>query len=629
MSQNSPANTPAAASSNSSHTPSPQNTPQHITLPEPFVNKLRKQIEFYFSHQNLQKDAYLRNIMMQYGGSFVPLVVICQFPKVVRLCESFNLAVDPFMILRVMEGSPVVFVTMDAVWIGIRGGIQGGVGSGVQGQGQPQGVQGQPQGQGQPQAPGQGQPVPMPTGPVRSTSLGVMPNPGNHVAGAPTLVSPPPPPNTTTTTATTSSAATGKDTPTSHTTSASNESSPSSSSISQNNHTSDTVPVPPSSPSSSVSPSRNVPRPNLQMRSHTTGQFTRMHPQHPNYMYPMQHPNNGHGHGHPMMRRVGGMVPPPPSPSQPFYGNVMMPPPMRGGNVRYMQGYTYVGSTVSSVNSMQGYKYFHPNQNGSGSGRPPVVMNNHSGNVNSGNSGNGGNGGNHNNNSGGGMTKTSSNSNLNQKNNGQNGNRKTFDKKKKKKEGRGTQNDKKKKKKDVNLDANHFPALGGGKKEEEKKVVVPVVSGYAAALLAKKEKKEEKDGATNSEAMTATEETSVQELEKQVGAMNMENDAIAVGALTGSPVKISQDGVDGTEKTMPQSKKIESIEIDGPTPKEAALPPKSEALDGKVDSVAVQPDAKTPSTETAAPVSSSSNSPSPPAAWGGKRSFIDVVKKQP
>jgi hypothetical protein len=272
---------------------------------------------------------------------------------------------------------------------------------------------------------------------------------------------------------------------------------------------------------------------------------------------------------------------------------------------------------------MQGYKYFHPNQNQSGTGRPPMVMNNHGGNVNSGNSGNGGN----HNNSGGGMTKTFSNSNLNQKNSGQNGNRKTFDKKKKKKEGRGTQNDKKKKKKDVNLDANHFPALGGGKKEEEKKVVVPVVSGYAAALLAKKEKREEKD--TNSEAMTATEETSVQELEKQVGAMNMENDAIAVGALTGSPVKTSHDGVDGTEKTMPQSKKIESIEIDGPTPKEAALPPKSEALDGKVDSVAVQPDAKTPSTETAAPVSSSSNSPSPPAAWGGKRSFIDVVKKQP
>jgi len=236
--------------------------------------------------------------------------------------------------------------------------------------------------------------------------------------------------------------------------------------------------------------------------------------------------------------------------------------------------------------------------------------------------------GNHNN-SGGGMTKTFSNSNLNQKSSGQNGNRKTFDKKKKKKEVRGTQNDKKKKKKDVNLDANHFPALGGGKKEEEKKVVVPVVSGYAAALLAKKEKKEEKDSATNSEAMTATEETSVQKLEKQVGAMNMENDAIAVGALTGSPVKISHDGVDGTEKTMPQSKKIESIEIDGPTPKEAALPSKSEALDGKVDSVAVQPVAKTPSTETAAPVSSSSNSPSHPAAWGGKRSFIDVVKKQP
>ncbi|GFH61710.1 hypothetical protein CTEN210_18186 [Chaetoceros tenuissimus] len=624
MSQkNSAANTPAGPSSNSHTSPSPQNTPQHITLPEPFVNKLRKQIEFYFSTQNLLKDQYLRNIMMQYGGSFVPLVVICQFPKVMRLCESFNLAVDPFMILRVMEGSSVVFVTMDAVWIGIRHPVGQGV---VGGQGVVQG--GPPQPQGQPS-------LPMPTGPVRATSLGVMPNPMNNVAGTnstpaagtPTLVSPPS--TTAATTPTTTTTTTGKDTPTSHTTSASNESSPSSSSLPQNHQTSHTdttaaaVPVHPTSsqtPPVPVSPSRNVPRPNLQMRSHTTGQFTRMHP------YNMYPPNHGHTHGHPMMRPpAGGMVPPPPPPQ--YYGNVMMPP-MRG-NVRYMQGYTYVGSTMSS---MPGYKYFHPNQN-NGTGRPPVVMGGNS--VASGNSGGNQSGGNHsgenqrdNRGNHGGMPKSSSTSNLS-KNNRENGTRKSMDKKKKKEKGtRNTNDTKKKKKKDVNLDVNHFPALGGGKKEEEKKVVVPVVSGYAAALLAKKEKKAQ-DVSGNSDVVTASEETSVQELEKQVSAMSMENDAIAVGALTGSPVKISHDGVDGTEKTMPQSKKIESIEIDGPTPKEAALPQKSEALDGKVDSVAVQQDAKTPSTETSAPVSSSSNSPPPPAAWGGKRSFIDVVKKQP
>lgn len=79
--------------------------------------RLRAQVEFYFGQQNLSRDTYLRNLLSQYGGTSVPLFVICNFPKVRDLCLSFNLHADPPLVMRALEGSYVAFVTPDANWI--------------------------------------------------------------------------------------------------------------------------------------------------------------------------------------------------------------------------------------------------------------------------------------------------------------------------------------------------------------------------------------------------------------------------------------------------------------------------------------------------------------------------------
>lgn len=92
-------------------------------IPETLRTRLRTQIEFYFSPQNLARDTYLRNMLATYGGAAVPLAAIANFPKVRNLCASelgivnSNAPADPHLLMNVLGGSNIVSVTPDATWI--------------------------------------------------------------------------------------------------------------------------------------------------------------------------------------------------------------------------------------------------------------------------------------------------------------------------------------------------------------------------------------------------------------------------------------------------------------------------------------------------------------------------------
>ena len=104
---------PAEAPNNASAVSGAQG-PLQILLP-----RLRVQVEFYFGQQNLSRDTYLRNLLAQYGGVSVPTYVICSFPKVRDMCLSFNVAPEPIVIMRALEGSQVTSVSPDANWISL------------------------------------------------------------------------------------------------------------------------------------------------------------------------------------------------------------------------------------------------------------------------------------------------------------------------------------------------------------------------------------------------------------------------------------------------------------------------------------------------------------------------------
>lgn len=87
-------------------------------LDQNLINSLRNQIEFYFSASNLARDHFLRSHFAMYGGTAVPLVVICQFPKVQRICASFGFRADPLLLKAAVENSQVVSVSPNAAWIG-------------------------------------------------------------------------------------------------------------------------------------------------------------------------------------------------------------------------------------------------------------------------------------------------------------------------------------------------------------------------------------------------------------------------------------------------------------------------------------------------------------------------------
>ena len=90
--------------------------PQPVVDPK-LLSSLRTQIEFYFSPSNLSRDHFLRSHFASYGGNVVPVIVICQFPKVQRICASFGYRAEPILLQLAVDKSPVVNVSHNAVWI--------------------------------------------------------------------------------------------------------------------------------------------------------------------------------------------------------------------------------------------------------------------------------------------------------------------------------------------------------------------------------------------------------------------------------------------------------------------------------------------------------------------------------
>ena len=135
MSQVPPANVPNNGS-NYQEQHSESSTP---TVPSPHINpgdhgalydRLRNQVEFYFSPQNLARDTYLRNMLTAKHQEvpsppplqlMTPVAVITNFPKVRDICAAFGapLLDPPYVLLaRACKGSHVVSVSTDGAWIG-------------------------------------------------------------------------------------------------------------------------------------------------------------------------------------------------------------------------------------------------------------------------------------------------------------------------------------------------------------------------------------------------------------------------------------------------------------------------------------------------------------------------------
>lgn len=94
------------------------NAPQQPVVDPKLLNSLRTQIEFYFSPSNLARDRFLRSHFATYGGNVVPLVIICQFPKVQRICASYGFRAEPMLLQLAVDKSQVVNVSPNAAWIG-------------------------------------------------------------------------------------------------------------------------------------------------------------------------------------------------------------------------------------------------------------------------------------------------------------------------------------------------------------------------------------------------------------------------------------------------------------------------------------------------------------------------------
>lgn len=157
-------------------------------------SRLRSQVEFYFSLQNLARDTYLRNMLTSdhpdmptpRPATFMcPVGVITSFPKVRDICAQSTLSDQPAAILmaKALEGSNVV--TLSENWIGpsnqqlpqpanMMGGQMGG--AAMAGQLPPRGQQYQ-------------MPLPYQQGPQ-----GYAMNPMQGIAQGMMMVPPPPPP---------------------------------------------------------------------------------------------------------------------------------------------------------------------------------------------------------------------------------------------------------------------------------------------------------------------------------------------------------------------------------------------------------------------------------------------------
>eukprot|EP00804_Cyclotella_cryptica_P012091 CCRYP_004513-RC/>CCRYP_004513-RC protein AED:0.25 eAED:0.25 QI:413/1/1/1/0.25/0/5/2451/794 len=137
MSQAPPANFPSDGMQNR-HYQRPESSPPPVTSSSPINSgnhgalyaRLRTQVEFYFSPQNLARDTYLRNMLTANHKEvpspppmqlMTPVGVITNFPKVKDICASFGTSLsDPphVLLARACEGSTVVTVSTDGAWIG-------------------------------------------------------------------------------------------------------------------------------------------------------------------------------------------------------------------------------------------------------------------------------------------------------------------------------------------------------------------------------------------------------------------------------------------------------------------------------------------------------------------------------
>ena len=98
--------------------------------PGALYTRLRTQVEFYFSPQNLARDVYLRNMLTAKHQEvpsppplqlMAPVGVITNFPKVRDICAAFGTTVsDPphVLLARACDGSAVVAISPDGAWIG-------------------------------------------------------------------------------------------------------------------------------------------------------------------------------------------------------------------------------------------------------------------------------------------------------------------------------------------------------------------------------------------------------------------------------------------------------------------------------------------------------------------------------
>ncbi|KAL7470560.1 hypothetical protein ACHAXS_010820 [Conticribra weissflogii] len=113
-------------SATSSVSSSPPSNEDHGAI----FDRLRQQVEFYFSPLNLSRDTYLRNMLTATHSSIpspqpaplmAPITVITNFPKVRAICDSFGRALPdapPVLVARALQGSAVVLISSDGAWIG-------------------------------------------------------------------------------------------------------------------------------------------------------------------------------------------------------------------------------------------------------------------------------------------------------------------------------------------------------------------------------------------------------------------------------------------------------------------------------------------------------------------------------
>jgi hypothetical protein len=613
-----------------------------ILLPEALKARLRAQVEFYFSQQNLSRDMYLRNCLLQYGGAAVPLSVICNFPKVRDLCMSYNVPAEPILIMHALEGSTVAYITPDAIWISPM----------------------------QPLPPidatAKMRPAQLGTA-LRSLSISSMPDVNVNINGN---SSPP--------------------------------SSPSRSATAPGNVTSQPLQgqgqgqglANGSHQQRQQQQHQQNGRPAMVARSHShSGHYGQSVPMGRQLPPGMPGPAQGYlPYNYPYlnMPQPGYMYPP----TMQSHGH-----PPGASQIQYQQmypGYTYVSTTVATGP----HKYFtsgrpvlHRGTSGNSATRlgpydnlqrrngPPMnsgvpgarrpdgsnvpgpaglvpgsdpagqkqlrkskkkgVQNYDSGmqhipgmaskgpngqlTPQEDESGGGGGGGN----LGGDNTNMPRNRSQNEISDSSGGKAKRKNNKSKTREG---SNDRRK---DVSFDANQFPALNPTKaKEASEKPPVAAMSGYAAVLLANKTspQKDANDNDTGNAAKEVLEVVEAADVSKSVNAMNLSSEdtkmprgsnpgVVTVGVMTGIPSSETHASVVESAKGAGIRAEIvdKVVIVEVPTSKETKDEGTPEAKSnagsvGKAD----EPLGK----ESAAPAA-------PPAAWGNKRSFIDVVRKQP